>query len=99
MRPPAKPITRIRASQLTARSALSNASPPVFPRDTMAEENPDHEVGQFTDADGLWHGPVAETVVAAERDGAVSHGLLRLPGYVSTLKSAAGSTDAQSRSS
>jgi len=32
-------------------------------------------------------GPVAETVVAAERDGAVSHGLLRLPGYVSTLKS------------
>src|SRR5437764_4411371 len=32
-------------------------------------------------------GPVTETVVAAERDGAVSHGLLRLPGYVSTLKS------------
>jgi len=32
-------------------------------------------------------GPVAETVVAAERDGAVSHGLLRLPGYVLTLKS------------
>lgn len=31
--------------------------------------------------------PVAETVVAAERDGALSHGLLRLPGYVSTLKS------------
>jgi len=31
--------------------------------------------------------PVAETVVAAERDGAASHGLLRLPGYVSTLKS------------
>ena len=31
--------------------------------------------------------PVAETVVAAERDGASSHGLLRLPGYVSTLKS------------
>jgi delta1-piperideine-2-carboxylate reductase len=30
---------------------------------------------------------VAETVVAAERDGAASHGLLRLPGYVSTLKS------------
>jgi hypothetical protein len=27
----------------------------VFPRDTMAEENPDHEAGQFTDADGLWH--------------------------------------------
>jgi delta1-piperideine-2-carboxylate reductase len=32
-------------------------------------------------------GPVAETVVAAERDGAASHGLLRLPGYVLTLKS------------
>ena len=30
---------------------------------------------------------VAETVVAAERDGAASHGLLRLPGYVSTPKS------------
>ena len=32
-------------------------------------------------------GPVAETVVAAERDGAACQGLLRLPGYVSTLKS------------
>jgi len=31
--------------------------------------------------------PVAETVVAAERDGAASHGLLRLPGYVATLRS------------
>ena len=31
--------------------------------------------------------PVAETVAAAERDGAASHGLLRLPGYVSSLKS------------
>src|SRR5579872_7346399 len=31
--------------------------------------------------------PVAETVVAAERDGSRSHGLLRLPGYVATLKS------------
>jgi len=31
--------------------------------------------------------PVAETVVAAERDGAASHGLLRLPGYVTTLRS------------
>lgn len=31
--------------------------------------------------------PVAKTVVAAERDGAYSHGLLRLPGYVSTLRS------------
>jgi delta1-piperideine-2-carboxylate reductase len=31
--------------------------------------------------------PVAETVVAAERDGSLSHGLLRLPGYVATLQS------------
>ena len=32
-------------------------------------------------------GPVAETIVSAERDGAASHGLLRLPGYISTLQS------------
>ena len=32
-------------------------------------------------------GPVAEAVVAAERDGGLSHGLLRLPGYVATLTS------------
>ena len=31
--------------------------------------------------------PVADTIVAAERDGSASHGLLRLPGYVATLKS------------
>ena len=31
--------------------------------------------------------PVAESVVACERDGTASHGLLRLPGYVATLKS------------
>ena len=31
--------------------------------------------------------PVAATIVAAERDGSASHGLLRLPGYVATLKS------------
>ncbi len=30
---------------------------------------------------------VAETVAVAERDGSSSHGLMRLPGYVSTLKS------------
>ena len=30
---------------------------------------------------------MAETVTAAERDGSLSHGLLRLPGYVVTLKS------------
>jgi delta1-piperideine-2-carboxylate reductase len=44
----------------------------VFHRHGVSEENA---------------GPVAETVVAAQRDGALSHGLLRLPGYVSTLKS------------
>src|SRR5215813_11957761 len=31
--------------------------------------------------------PVAESVVACERDGTASHGLLRLPGYVATLQS------------
>jgi hypothetical protein len=31
--------------------------------------------------------PLAGTVVVAERDGSLSHGLLRLPGYVATLKS------------
>jgi len=30
---------------------------------------------------------VADTVTAAERDGAASHGLFRMPGYVATLKS------------
>src|SRR6201987_6483005 len=54
-------------------------------------------VGELTDlvvrvflrhgVSGKHAGRVAEAVVAAERDGAVSHGLLRLPGYVSTLKS------------
>ena len=54
-------------------------------------------VGELTDLVGRVfrrHGvstenavPVAETVVAAERDGTASHGLLRLPGYVETLKS------------
>src|ERR1700722_3580081 len=32
-------------------------------------------------------GPVAGSVVACERDRTASHGLLRLPGYVATLKS------------
>ena len=32
-------------------------------------------------------GSLAETIVAAERDGTLSHGLLRLPGYVATLNS------------
>src|SRR5580698_143616 len=30
---------------------------------------------------------VARVVVAAERDGAVSHGLFRLPGYLATMQS------------
>jgi delta1-piperideine-2-carboxylate reductase len=30
---------------------------------------------------------VARVVVAAERDGTVSHGLFRLPGYLATLRS------------
>src|SRR5215470_15847869 len=30
---------------------------------------------------------IATTVIAAERDGAGSHGLFRMPGYVATLKS------------
>jgi delta1-piperideine-2-carboxylate reductase len=30
---------------------------------------------------------IATTVIAAERDGATSHGLFRMPGYVATLKS------------
>jgi delta1-piperideine-2-carboxylate reductase len=30
---------------------------------------------------------IAATVIAAERDGAASHGLFRIPGYVATLKS------------
>jgi len=32
-------------------------------------------------------GPVADSIVACERDGTASHGLLRVPGYVATLKS------------
>jgi delta1-piperideine-2-carboxylate reductase len=32
-------------------------------------------------------GPVVDSVIACERDGTASHGLLRLPGYVATLRS------------
>jgi len=32
-------------------------------------------------------GAIADTITAAERDGAASHGLFRLPGYVAALKS------------
>jgi len=42
-------------------------------------------VGHGVSADNA--APLAETVVAAERDGSLSHGLLRLPGYVATLQS------------
>lgn len=38
-------------------------------------------------ADAENAGAVADTITMAERDGCVSHGLFRLPGYVATLKS------------
>ena len=38
-------------------------------------------------ADELNAGAVADIITMAERDGCVSHGLFRLPGYVATLKS------------
>ena len=38
-------------------------------------------------ADNLNAGAVANIITMAERDGCVSHGLFRLPGYVATLKS------------
>ena len=38
-------------------------------------------------ADAENAGAVADTVSMAERDGCLSHGLFRLPGYVATLKS------------
>ena len=37
--------------------------------------------------DELNAGAVATTVMHAERDGSVSHGLFRIPGYVASLKS------------
>ncbi len=38
-------------------------------------------------ADGANASAVADTITMAERDGCLSHGLFRLPGYVATLKS------------
>ncbi len=46
-------------------------------------------------ADSTNAGAVADTITMAERDGCVSHGLFRLPGYVATLKS--GKVDGKAR--
>jgi len=46
-------------------------------------------------ADDVNAGAVADIVTMAERDGCVSHGLFRLPGYVATLKS--GKVDGKAR--
>ena len=40
---------------------------------------------------------VGRTISAAERDGAVSHGLFRLPGYLASLRSGEGSTGTRRR--
>lgn len=45
-----------------------------------------HEVLEANGCDAANAGAVARTVAAAERDGAASHGLLRLPGYVHALR-------------
>lgn len=55
-----------------AVSDLTELVARIFERHGMAPENA---------------AAVADSVVAAERDGSTSHGLLRLPGYVSTLNS------------
>ena len=58
-----------------------------------------HELSKNTlmkfGADGLNAAAVADIVTMAERDGCVSHGLFRLPGYVATLKS--GKVDGKAR--
>ena len=41
----------------------------------------------FNGCDELNANSVANTVSTAERDGSVSHGLFRVPGYVASLKS------------
>jgi len=48
-------------------------------------------------ADDINAAAVADTITMAERDGCVSHGLYRLPGYVATLKS--GKVDGKARPS
>ena len=42
---------------------------------------------KFNGCDELNSEAVAETVTNAERDGSVSHGLFRIPGYIASLKS------------
>ena len=42
---------------------------------------------RFNGCDELNGEAVANTVTNAERDGSVSHGLFRIPGYISALKS------------
>ena len=42
---------------------------------------------KFNGCDELNAEAVAETVTNAERDGSVSHGLFRIPGYIASLKS------------
>jgi hypothetical protein len=41
----------------------------VFPQDPVAEEDPDHEIGQFIDADGLWHRAILDTPPAGTTHG------------------------------
>lgn len=58
-----------------------------------------HELAKSTlmkfGADDVNADAVADTVTMAERDGCLSHGLFRLPGYVATLKS--GKVDGKAR--
>ena len=42
---------------------------------------------KFNGCDTLNSEAVASTVTNAERDGSVSHGLFRIPGYIAALKS------------
>ncbi|MDA9009643.1 Ldh family oxidoreductase, partial [Alphaproteobacteria bacterium] len=46
-------------------------------------------------ADAANAAAVADTITAAERDGCASHGLFRLPGYLSSLVSGKVSGDAK----
>ncbi|NNE57990.1 MAG: Ldh family oxidoreductase [Hellea sp.] len=54
-----------------------------------------HDTLKKFGADDLNAAAVAKTITKAERDGCVSHGLFRLPGYVATLKS--GKVDGNAR--
>ncbi|MFK7754992.1 MAG: Ldh family oxidoreductase, partial [Sedimentitalea sp.] len=53
------------------------------------------EVLMANGADAANAGAVSQTVTKAERDGALSHGLFRVPGYVTALKS--GKVDGKAR--